>query len=330
MDRPGSGERDRDEAEFLDDEARLRPRGPLDAPPRRRSGWSSALWLLIVLLVIAGLVAWVSLRGGNQPAQTGRFQTSGPVPVGTTKVEKGDMPVVLSALGTATPLAMVTVKTQINGQLTEIAFQEGQLVKKGDFLAQIDPRPYQVALAQAEGQLAKDQAALKNAQVDLQRYRTLVSQNSIARQTLDTQAALVQQDTGVIQADQAQIDAQKLNLTYCCIVAPIGGRVGLRQVDPGNYVQTSDASGLVVITQLQPISVIFTLPEDSLQAVLRQLRGGAKLQATAFDRTNTGKLGTGRLETVDNQIDPTTGTVKLRAVFDNAGEELYPQQFVNV
>src|SRR5438045_4780766 len=284
-DRPGIGERDPDEHDFLAEDARPRPSRPADAPPARRSGLSSALWLLLVLLIITGLVLWVVLRSGNQPAPTGRFQTSGPVPVGTTKVEKGDIPVTLTALGTVTPLAMVTVKTQINGQLTEIAFQEGQMIKKGDFLAQIDPRPYQVALAQAEAQLAKDQAALKNAQVDLQRYKTLVAQNSIARQTLDTQAATVQQQTAVVQADQAQIDTQKLNLTYCRIVAPVTGRVGLRQVDPGNYVQTSDANGIVVITQLQPISVIFTLPEDKLPAVARRVRQGAALSATAFDRS---------------------------------------------
>ena len=197
-------------------------------------------------------------------------------------------------------------------------------------LAQIDPRPYQVALQQAEAQLAKDQAALKNAQVDLQRYKTLVAQNSIARQTLDTQAATVQQQTAVVQADQAQIDTQKLNLTYCRIVAPVTGRVGLRQVDPGNYVQTSDANGIVVITQLQPISVIFTLPEDKLPAVARRVRQGATLNATAFDRSGTVKLDTGRLETIDNQIDTTTGTVKLRAFFDNADQALYPNQFVNI
>ena len=300
---------------------------PTTPPPSR---WRRAIGWLLVLLIIVAVVAWVVLRSGHQTQPTGRMQSSGPMPVGTAPLTKGDMPVVLSGLGTVTPLATVTIKTQINGQLTEVAFQEGQLVKKGDFLAQIDPRPYQVALAQAEGQLAKDQAALKNAQVDLTRYRTLVSQNSIARQTLDTQAALVQQDTGVVQTDQAQVDAQKLNLTYCRIVAPIGGRVGLRLVDPGNYVQTSDASGLVVITQIQPISVIFTLPEDNIPTVLKQLQGGATLQATAFDRSNTVKLDTGRLETVDNQIDPTTGTVKLRAVFNNPQQALFPQQFVNV
>ena len=199
------------------------------------------------------------------------------MPVGTAPVETADMPVVLNALGTVTPLATVTVKPQISGQLIEVAFKEGQIVKKGDFLAQIDPRPYQVALAQAEGQLAKDRATLRNSEVDLARYRTLLAQNSIARQTVDTQAALVQQNQGTIAADQAQVDAQKLNLTFARIISPISGRVGLRRVDPGNYVQTSDAGGIVVITQLQPISVIFTLPADELPAVMRRMRSGAAL-----------------------------------------------------
>jgi membrane fusion protein, multidrug efflux system len=330
-DRPGIEERPAREREFIEADPRRPPRSPGEpTPPRRRSRLGSALSLLLVLLVIGGLVAWVVLRSGHQAAPTGRFQTSGPLPVGTTKVEKGDMPVTLTALGTVTPLATVTVKTQINGQLTEVAFQEGQIVKKGDFLAQIDPRPYQVALAQAEAQLAKDQAALKNAQVDLQRYRTLVAQNSIARQTLDTQAATVQQDLAVVQADQAQIDTQKLNLTYTHIVSPITGRVGLRQVDPGNYVQTSDANGIVVITQLQPISVIFTLPQENLPTVLRRLQAGAKLPVTAFDASVTQKLDTGQLQTIDNQIDTSTGTVKLRAIFDNPNSILFPNQFVNV
>jgi multidrug efflux system membrane fusion protein len=329
-DRPGIEKPDPRRYDVFEDEPAPGPRRPGEPPPRRRSGLSSALWLLLVLLVIAGLVAWVVLRGNKETAPTGRFQSSGPTPVGTAKVEKGDMPVVLSALGTVTPLATVTVKTQINGQLTEVAFQEGQIVKKGDFLAQVDPRPYQVALAQAQAQLAKDEAALKNAQVDLKRYQTLVAQNSIARQTLDTQAATVQQDTAVVQADQAQIDTQKLNLTYTHIVSPITGRVGLRQVDPGNYVQTSDPNGIVVVTQLQPISVIFTLPEDNLPTVARRLHSGAKLTVTAYDRTGATKLDTGRLETVDNQIDTTTGTVKLRAVFDNPDQTLFPNQFVNI
>src|SRR5438067_8286735 len=309
----------------LDEEEHRAP--PPGRPPPRRRG---LLRYLILLLVVLALILWLVFRSGPQAPQTGRFQSGGPMPVGTATVAKGDMPVTLSGLGTVTPLAMVTVKTQINGQLVEVAFRKGQMVNKGDILAQIDPRPYQVALAQAEAQLAKDQATLKNAQVDLKRYQTLVAQNSIARQALDTQAATVQQDLAVVQADQAQIDTQKLNLAYCRIVSPVTGRVGLRQVDPGNYVQTSDANGIVVITQLEPISAIFTLPKNSIPAVAQRLRQGASLTATAFDRSGATKLATGRLETIDNQIDPTTGTVKLRAMFDNPDQTLFPNQFVNV
>src|SRR5690242_9258045 len=306
-----------------EEEHRAPPGGP---PPR----WRGLLRYLILLLIVLALILWLVFRSGPQAPQTGRFQSGGPMPVGTAAVVKGDMPVMLSGLGTVTPLAMVTVKTQINGQLVEVAFKEGQMVNKGDFLAQIDPRPYQVALAQAEAQLAKDQAALKNAQVDLQRYKTLVAQNSIARQTLDTQAATVQQQTAVVQADQAQIDTQKLNLTYCRIVSPVTGRVGLRQVDPGNYVQTSDPNGIVVVTQLQPISVIFTLPEDNLPEAMKRVRAGASLPVTAYDRTASTELAQGKLDTVDNQIDTTTGTVKLRAIFGNDPDVLFPNQFVNV
>jgi multidrug efflux system membrane fusion protein len=287
------------------------------------------LWLMLVVLIIAAAV-WYFPRPETQPKEAGRGRFGGPTPVGVTAVQKGNMPVTLNQLGTVTPLATVTVKTQISGYLTEVAFREGQMVKKGDFLAQIDPRPYQVALEQAEATLAKDQALLKNAQLDLERYNTLVAQNSIARQTRDTQASLVAQYQATIKSDQAQIDVQKLNLAYCRIVSPVTGRVGLRQVDAGNYVQTSDPNGIVVVTQLQPISVIFTVAEDNLPAVMKRVRAGASLSVSAFDRTGTTELSTGTLETVDNQIDTTTGTVKLRAIFDNRDEVLFPNQFVNV
>jgi multidrug efflux system membrane fusion protein len=304
---------------------------PADVVPRpSRGSWLRRLfWLLLVLAILAAAY-WYFPRPENQPKTAGRNQFGGPVPVAVAGVDKGDMPVTLTGLGTVTPLATVTVKTQINGYLTEVAFQEGQMVNKGDFLAQIDPRPYQVALEQAAGQLAKDQALLKNAQLDLQRYNTLVEQNSIAKQTRDTQVSLVAQDQAALKTDQAQVDAQKLNLVYAHIISPVTGRVGLRQVDAGNYVQTSDPNGIVIVTQLQPISVIFTLPEDSLPAVMKRVHAGASLAVTAYDRTGTTVLGKGRLETVDNQIDTTTGTVKLRAIFDNDQETLFPNQFVNV
>jgi membrane fusion protein, multidrug efflux system len=304
---------------------------PRETAPRpgRRSRLRPILWLLLAVAVV-GAAVWFLPRIGHQSQPGGRVASGGPVPVGTAAVQKGDMPVTLSGLGTVTPLATVTVKTQINGYLMTVGFQEGQHVKAGDFLAQIDPRPYQVALEQAQGQLGKDQASLNDAQLDLKRYTTLVAQNSIATQTRDTQAALVLQDKATIVSDKAAIDVQKLNLVYCHIISPVTGRVGLRQVDPGNYVQTSDPNGIVVVTQLQPISVIFTLPEDNLPQVQQPLHAGTTLQATAYDRTGTTELATGNLETIDNQIDPTTGTVKLRAIFDNPQEILFPNQFVNV
>lgn len=316
-------------------ETRPRPAGeppPFDAPPpgspRRGSLLGRLLWLLLLALVVAGIVWWV-LRH-QQPSGGGRFTSSGPTPVGTATVEKGDMPIIDNALGTVTPLATVTVQTQINGQLIDVGFQEGQMINKGDFLAQIDPRPYQVALEQAQGQLAKDQAALANARIDLARYQKLVAQNAVATQTLDTQRATVAQDEATVQTDQAQVDAQKLNLVYCRITSPVTGRVGLRQVDPGNYVQTSSATGIVVVTQLQPISVIFTLPEDSLPPVLKQVHAGQTLQAVALDRTGSKEIETGQLATIDNQIDTTTGSIKLRATFPNKTLDLFPNQFVNI
>ena len=248
--------------------------------------------------------------------------------VGVAPVVTGDMPVVLQGLGTVTPLATVSVRSQINGYLTKIGFREGQMVKEGDFLAQIDPRPYEALLAQYQGQLARDQALLQNSKLDLQRYQTLNRQDSISKQNVDTQAALVKQNEGTVAADQALVDQQKLNLTYARIVSPVEGRVGLRQVDLGNYI-TAGSTNIVVVTQLHPISVVFTLPEDDVARVMRRVREGAKLTVRAYDRSDQHEIATGTLDTVDNQIDTTTGTVKLRAMFENGDESLFPNQFVN-
>ena len=242
----------------------------------------------------------------------------------------GDIDITLNALGTVTSLATVTIRSQISGYLFKVAYEEGQIVKKGDLLAEIDSRPYELALALAQGSLARDKALLATAQLDLKRYQDLAKTNAIPRQQLDTQASLVVQYEGTIISDQAQIDTAKLNIAYCHIVAPVSGRVGLRLVDQGNYVTPGDATGLVVITQLQPISVIFTMAEDNLPQIQKRLRANATLQATAFDRTGATKLSVGELKTLDNQIDTTTGTVKLRALFANEDDNLFPNQFVNI
>jgi multidrug efflux system membrane fusion protein len=271
--------------------------------------------------------AGVAPRGSG--GGRGRFQMAGPQPVGAATIAKGDIDITLNALGTVTPLATVTVQTQINGQLVAIGFTEGQLVKKGDFLAQIDPRPYQVALEQAEATLQRDQALLQGAQVDLVRYQKLAKQNSIAQQQADDQLYLVKQYEGTVKLDQAAIDNAKLNLVYCRITAPVTGKAGLRLVDVGNYVQSSSGAGIVVLTQLQPITVVFPVAEDFLPQIQKRVGEGAKLSVTALDRSGTTKLAEGTLYAIDSQIDPTTGTVKLKAQFDNADLVLFPQQFVN-
>ena len=303
--------------------------------PRRKKFIIFAVIVLIVL-TLTSLVVWrvVSAKhgvsGGFGGGRFGGAGLGGPMPVGVASIAKADVPVVYQALGTVTPLATVIVHSQINGQLIQVAFHEGQMVKAGDFLAQVDPRPYQAALEQAQGTLARDQALLKEAQIDLARYQGLAAQNSIATQQVDNQQSLVHQYEGTVKADQAQVDTQQLNLTYAHISAPVSGRVGLRQVDVGNYVTTADANGVVVITELEPISVVFSLPEDDMPAILARMRNNAVLPAAAYDRSQTTLLAQGRLSAVDNQVDVATGTVKLRALFDNRDHVLFPNQFVNV
>jgi multidrug efflux system membrane fusion protein len=293
----------------------------------RRGGRLRPVIILIVLLLI-GVGAWrliAMLHPAGRPAR----QAAQEQPVGAASITQGSMRVMLTGLGTVTPLATITVQTQINGQLMSVGFKEGQMVQKGDFLAQIDPRPYQAALDQAQGALVHDQGLLAQAQSDLARYETLKKQDSIAMQQVADQQFLVKQDQGTVLEDQATIETDKLNLVYCHIVSPVTGRVGLRLVDPGNYVQTTSTMGLVVVTQTQPISVIFVLPEDEIPAVAQAFRAGKTLPVTVFNRTNAKAIATGTLDSIDNEVDTTTGTVKLRALFPNADEALFPNQFVN-
>ncbi len=300
---------------------------PPSAARPRHHGRTAILALLGVVMLAAGVFALRDRHPGGASANLD--ENAEAFPVQAVLATSGNIDTVLSAIGTVTPLATVTIKTQINGQLQNVGFTEGQKVHRGDFLAQIDPRPYQAALEQYSGQLAKDKATLRQAQTDLTRYQRLLKADSIARQTPEDQAFVVAQDEAAIRSDLGQVDTQKLNLLYTRIVSPVDGRVGLRQVDPGNYVQTTDTTGLVVVTQTQPISAIFALPEDNLPAVLKNYRGGATLKVELFDRSNNTELATGKLSTIDNQVDTTTGTWKLRALFDNADEMLFPSQFVN-
>lgn len=285
----------------------------------------------LIIVIALALAAYQIGRWALVPHPTaGRFVQGGAQSVGGSTVALNNVPVVVNALGTVTPIATVTVQSQISGYLTKVPFQEGQTVQKGDLLAQIDDRPYLILKAQYEGQLAHDQGLLSQAQMDLKRYQTLAAQNSIAKQQSEDQVFIVQQYQGTVKQDQALIDAQALNIAYCHIISPVTGRVGLRLVDPGNYVQPDSTTGIAVVTELQPITVIFSIPEDDLPQIMPQLNAGTKLQVTAFDRANVKQLAVGAVTAVDSQIDTTTGTVRVRAQFDNADNALFPNQFVNV
>ena len=324
------------------------PATPTSPSPARRP-WLRPVVILVVVL-LAAWAAWhfwgassstdaakaktadASKGAGKAGGKGGRFagdpNRAQPVAAATARI--GDINIVQTALGTVTALRTVTVKPRVDGQLASVAFTEGQLVKAGDTIAQIDPVPFQVALNQAEGQLARDAAQLNNARLDLERYRTLLSQDSIATQQVDQQAAQVKQFEGTVKIDQAQVDNAKLQLSYAHITAPITGRIGLRLVDPGNQVHGSDAAGLAVITQLDPIAVIFTIPQDTLPRIMTRLKSGEKPPVEAWDRDQKNLLAAGKLITVDNQIDVTTGTVKLKAEFPNSDGKLFSNQFVNV
>ncbi|HKW27643.1 MAG TPA: MdtA/MuxA family multidrug efflux RND transporter periplasmic adaptor subunit [Terriglobales bacterium] len=288
----------------------------------------SLLPAALFLLICAGLASCGKVASGANASQK-HFQGAQPIPVSVATVQRRDFPVYLTGLGSVTAFNTVALKSRVDGQLVQVAFREGREVRKGDLLAVIDPRPYQVALDQAQATLLKDQSQLKNAQLDLERYKGLVAAGVVSHQQVDTQDALVGQLQGAVGADKAAIENARLNLSYCHITAPVDGRIGLRLVDTGNLVHATDANPLLVITQLQPIAIIFTLPEDSLPVVAQHMRSGT-LKVEAYNRDDQTRLATGNLLTIDNQIDQTTGTGKLKAIFDNHERDLWPNQFVNV
>jgi len=316
--------------------------GPYQPPPKQKQGAPKRssrvwVWLVIIVLVAVGVYYFWSKRnpaqgagGASGAAAQAQKKGFGAIPVVAAKARRGNIPVYFTGLGAVTPIYTVEVKSRVDGELMQINFKEGEIVHKGDALVEIDPRPYQVQLTQAEGQQIRDQAILENARVDLARYKTLLAQNAVPEQQVVTQQSLVEQEIGIVKTDQGAIDSAKLNITYSHILSPITGRLGLRLVDPGNIVHASDTNALLVITQIDPISVIFTLAEDQLPVVTQKFWAGQRLNVDAYDRTSNTKLASGTLATLDNQIDQTTGTLKLRANFDNKGNKLFPNQFVNV
>ena len=308
------------------------PASPGPAP--RRSRWVGSLVALALVALVGGAAWYLVNRGSSGGGESpGRGVAGGGRPtvtVGDAVARKAELPVVIDALGTVIPATTVILRPQVSGMLTQVLFTEGQMVKKGQLLAQIDPRPFEQALMQAQGTRQRDEAQLENARLTLARYRTLLSQDSIARQDVDTQAALVKQLEGTVMTDKAQEGTARLNLDYTRITAPATGRIGLRTVDAGNYVTSGDAAGLATITQVAPIDVQFSVPQDRVGDIRAAQNDAAKLAVTALDRTRKAELGTGQFSTLDNQVDTTTGTVKAKARFDNAAGALFPNQFVNV
>ena len=298
-----------------------------EEPPRRRRHW--AIWAAALCLLCGG--GFLLSQRSSAPQSKGAKSRRGPaaIPVSVVQVKQGNIGVYISALGTVTPVYTVTVTSRVVGELVSVHYREGQIVHKGDLLAVIDSRPYQAVLTQAEGQLARDQALLKNAYIDLDRYKMIYEQHAIPEQQLATQQATVDQDQGTVKLDQGNLDAAEVNVEYTKITAPIDGRVGLRQVDPGNIVQANGTAALLTIAQLQPITVIFTMAEDYISDVAPQMRAGRKLRVDALDRENQTEMAQGTVLTIDNQIDATTGTVKVRASFANRDYNLFPNEFVN-
>ncbi|MGD1074571.1 MAG: MdtA/MuxA family multidrug efflux RND transporter periplasmic adaptor subunit [Thermodesulfovibrionales bacterium] len=300
--------------------------GQSSPAPLRKRWW---IWLLVICLIAIGAYLYLARSSGAPSPPRNQGATVRSVPVVAAEAKKGDVRIYLTGLGSVTPLATVTLKSRVDGELMKVLFQEGQIVSTGQLLTEIDRRPYEAQLLQAEGQLIRDQALLDNARLDLKRYQVLVEQDSAPTQQRDTQEALVRQYEGTVKTDQGQVDNAKVQLIYTRITSPVSGRIGLRLVDPGNIVHATDTTGLAVITQLQPITVIFTIAEDNLPAVLHKIKVGERLPVDAFNREETQKIATGYLLTVDNQIDPTTGTVRLKAIFPNQDYALFPNQFVN-